>query len=286
MKTIITSIAFSIFSLTAVFGQNDVSFNAGENWIGYMNVFNLGGGYEFGSAWDVAELKSSLDASTNTLTLQPNFNTYTVGDEYWVNATTGEGEKNMEAITFVEPGAFFNATDLTFSGAVESNTLAAGFSGKYFIKALNPNNDYQDELGGDGVFDMPASGNFSVTIPGASLTPGLIIQYGFSITGRNSNPDDEEALGRIVIGAGSVGLDDGNSLNADISVYPNPTSDILFVKTDVDLATYSISNLLGQTVLSGDFTSGINVSDLTIGTYVIALNSEEGSKLIKFVKSN
>jgi len=249
-----------------------------------MNVFNLGGGYEFGSGWAVEDLKSTLDVSNNTLMLQPNFNTYAVGDAYWVNASTGEGEKDMEAITFVEPGAFFNGMDLTFSGAVEANTLDEGFVGKYFIKALNPNNDYQDELGGSGVFDLPASGSFSVSIPGASLTPGLIIQYGFSVSGRNSNPDNEAALGSIVIGPGSVGLDNENKLNADISIFPNPTSDRLFIETDVELDKFSISNLLGQTLLSGNVSSHIDVSNLTRGTYIISLNAAEKSKLIKFVK--
>ena len=58
MKTIITSIAFSIFSFTMVFGQNDVDFNSGDNWVGFMNVFNLDGTYNFGSGWEAGATPS------------------------------------------------------------------------------------------------------------------------------------------------------------------------------------------------------------------------------------
>ncbi|MFT4533460.1 MAG: hypothetical protein ACJA1A_002955 [Saprospiraceae bacterium] len=286
MRTIITSIAFSIFSLTMVFGQNDVDFSAGDSWVGYMNVFNLNGGYEFGSSWEVSALKTTLDASANTIVLQPNFNTYAenAADAYWVNQSTGEGEKTMEALTFVEPGAFFNGQDLTFSGAVQSNTLDNGYAAKYFIKALNPDNDYADELAGAGVFDLPASGNFSVSIPGSSLTPGLVIQYGFSVTGRNANPANEADLGRVLIGAGSVSVNDLKTLKAVVSVYPNPTNDILSFKADIDVQSYEVSNLLGQTLLSGSATTNVDVSRLATGNYIITIHTAEGSKLMQFVK--
>jgi hypothetical protein len=79
--------------------QNVVDFNASDAWVGYMNVFDLpgdGGGYQFGSSWEVAALKSTADVGANTLTLQPNFSTYeeNPGDEFgltliqkWVTKT-------------------------------------------------------------------------------------------------------------------------------------------------------------------------------------------------------
>ncbi len=254
--------------------------------MGWLYECNLNGGYEFGSSWEVSALKTTLDASANTIVLQPNFNTYAenAADAYWVNQSTGEGEKTMEALTFVEPGAFFNGQDLTFSGAVQSNTLDNGYAAKYFIKALNPDNDYADELAGAGVFDLPASGNFSVSIPGSSLTPGLVIQYGFSVTGRNANPANEADLGRVLIGAGSVSVNDLKTLKAVVSVYPNPTNDILSFKADIDVQSYEVSNLLGQTLLSGSATTNVDVSRLATGNYIITIHTAEGSKLMQFVK--
>lgn len=228
-----------------------------------------------------------MDVSGNSLTLQLNFNTYAdnPGYIYWINASTGEGKKTIEALTFVEPGTFLNGVDLTFSGTVQSNTLDAGYTVKYFITALNPENEYQDDLDGAAVFDLPTSGNFFVTIPGASLLPGLIIQYGFSVTGRNANPDAEADLGSIVIGAGSVSVNDLKNLKAAVSVYPNPANEMLYTKTDVEVQSYEISSLLGQTLLSGKVTRNVDVSGLATGAYFIKIHAVEGSKLMKFVKN-
>ena len=185
--------------------QNNISVDAADNWVGYMNVFDMTGNYQFGSGWGVSDLKTTLDLTANNITLQPNFNTYAdnPGDPYWQNGAIGN--KLMEASTYVEPGATFNGTDLTFSGEVVSNTLdAALYTAKYFIKALDPAAGYSDVLGGSATFDLPLSGSFSVTVPAASLTSGLIVQYGFMVNGINANPADEAALGSVVVSSAST----------------------------------------------------------------------------------
>jgi len=194
--------------------QNVVEVNASDNWVGFMNVFNLAGGYEFGSTWGVADLRTDVDVPANQISLHPNYNTYADNptDPFWVNQTTGAGEKVCEASTYVEPGATFNENELTFSGEVISNTLSADYTAKFFIKALDPNDNYQDALGGSKVFDLPACGVFSVTASDIELAAGLIVQYGFSIKGPNTNPADEATNGKIVIG-GQCNLDVTTSTN-------------------------------------------------------------------------
>lgn len=99
-----------------------------------MNVFDLSGNYQFGSGWGVADLKSIIDSTANTLTLQPNFNTYADNpeDPYWQNGAVGA--KLMEASTFVEPGSTFNGVNLAFSGSGSSNSLDNSlYTAKYFI---------------------------------------------------------------------------------------------------------------------------------------------------------
>ena len=209
MKSIFTSIILTLFSLPLLIGQNDVVFSANDNWVGFMNVFNLDGSYNFGSGWGVPDLKTVIDEGANTMTLQPNFNTYADNpmDPFWVDQTTGEGAKTMEASTFVEPGETFNGNDLTFSGVVQENTLDGDYTAQYFIKALDPDNGFADALEGSKTFDLPDSGAFSVSATGAELAPGLVIQYGFVIMGRNANPDNEAALGSVVIGTAESGSD-------------------------------------------------------------------------------
>ena len=197
-------IFFSILFFNG-YSQNNISVNTTYNWLGYINVFDLANNYQFGSSWAIQDLKTEIDLASNTITLKPNFNTYTdnPGDPFWQNGNTGA--KLLEASSYVEPGASFNGNDLTFSGAVVSNTLNTSlYSAKYFIKALDPNNGYVDALGGSAIFDLPLSGAFSVSVPAGSLTAGLVVQYGFVVFGLNANPVDESALGSVVVtGSGS-----------------------------------------------------------------------------------
>ena len=188
------------FGFYSSFSQNTISFNSTDNWMGYMNVFDMNGGFQFGSNWAVQELKTTIDQNANTITLQPNFNAYAdnPGDPYWQNGAIGA--KIMEASTLVEPGASFNGNDLTFSGEVVSNTLDNTlYNAKFFIKALDPSNGYADALSGSAVQDLPLNGIFSISVPASSLSAGLIVQYGFMVNGINANPADESVLGSIVI---------------------------------------------------------------------------------------
>jgi hypothetical protein len=286
MKKLITSLAFCLVTFSYSFGQNNVTFSAADNWIGYMNVFNLAGFYEFGSGWAIADIKSTLNVTNNTLVLQPNFSTYANGptDPYWVNQTTLEGNKTMEAITFVEPGSTFNNNDLTFSGNVVSNTIDSDYTVYFFIKALDPNNGYLDVLVGTKVAVLPASGAFSVSATAAELATGLVIQYGFYVLGVNANPANESTLGNVTISAlntNTKGLKDADNR---ISISPNPVMSQLSINTTSRVASYSIVNLSGQLMLSGENQNIIDVADLNPGMYILTTIVEGKKQVAKFIK--
>ncbi|TRW27486.1 T9SS type A sorting domain-containing protein [Flavobacterium zepuense] len=79
----------------------------------------------------------------------------------------------------------------------------------------------------------------------------------------------------------TTGVKDIAALN--VSVYPNPTSDVLYVNT-TDAADVTIYDLAGRTVTSVNYTnSGINVSGLQKGTYlveVVAGNAKTVKKVV------
>jgi hypothetical protein len=58
----------------------------------------------------------------------------------------------------------------------------------------------------------------------------------------------------------------------------------LSFKADIDVQSYEVSNLLGQTLLSGSATTNVDVSRLATGNYIITIHTAEGSKLMQFVK--
>ncbi len=284
MKKILLSIALLTGGLS--FAQNNISTYGSDAWTGWVNSFDLSMNYQFGSAWGVADLKTTLNVSpSEQVILQPNFNAYADNstDPTWVDQTTGAGQRIFEASTYVEPGATFNGQDLTFTGNVTANTLDAAYQAKYFIKALDPANGYADALNGAYVMDIPASGDFTVTVTGAELAAGLIVQYGFAITGVIANPADEQLLGSIVIEPSTIGF--GELSQNEVLVYPNPATEFLNINDVNDFESYTIITLDGKTVAEGKVKNSIEVSQLNAGIYMINLTGINGNTSTKrFVK--
>ncbi len=82
-------------------------------------------------------------------------------------------------------------------------------------------------------------------------------------------------------------VDDLNDEN-EVKIYPNPTSDIFNLETTEDqYESYTLTNCLGQLLLSGNINSThttIDVSKLPVGVYSIFLKGSKGSSVKKIVK--
>lgn len=283
MNRILLLFSFTL-TLGATLAQNTVNVTASDTWTGYMNVFETqanGGAYAFGSGWGIIDLKTEIDSVANTITLYPNFNTYNASDPFWADSTTGLGNKEMEASTYVEPGTTFNGQDLTFKGQVISNTLDASYSASFFIKALDPANGYADALGGSKVIALPASGEFTVSATSAELATGLIVQYGFVVYGLNANPADSAALGNIAITSSTASLTE-NSVSS-FSIYPNPSQDAISLSGLNAGDSWIISDFQGRIVAEGTEVQNIDISTLDSGVYFVALNDNKYG--VKFVKN-
>lgn len=183
-----------------------------------MNVFNNNGGtqggFVFGSAWGLGDLKVTLLTSNagtwvgDQLLLQPNFNTYAnslsgsdADRAFWTNSSDGgvvpgpTGNKWMEANVFVETNPI-TVSSFTFAGVVDANTLDAAYSAQAFIKVLDPGSGFATVL--YDTTTLPTSGSFVVTSDLSSLQ-GLILQTGFMVAGLNANPNQEGALGSVTV---------------------------------------------------------------------------------------
>jgi hypothetical protein len=198
------TLLFILMVTSLGFSQNNVTVSGTAAWTGYANVFDLNGtDFLFGNGWALADIKTVVTPATNTLTLYPNFNTYTdalngsANDiAYWTNGA-GLGNKIFEGNSFVENSALAGQI-LTFTGNVTSNNLASGYTAVAFIKGLNPATNYSADV---NVSVPLVSGQpFSVTTTTA-IPAGLIVQYGFTVKGLNGNPANEVALGKVVVTA-------------------------------------------------------------------------------------
>ncbi len=75
-----------------------------------------------------------------------------------------------------------------------------------------------------------------------------------------------------------------NNFNNSVSIYPNPTNDILFIETTTDIHSFQCYDTLRKMVLKGQIRNNkINVSTLSNGIYLLKLqdnNSFIYSKII------
>jgi len=81
---------------------------------------------------------------------------------------------------------------------------------------------------------------------------------------------------------GSLSVSDAAKFTTNISIYPNPVSDILYVK-NADGAQFKIIDFSGRVVQSGFYNEGITVSDLNKGNYIIQITGKNIQKTEKFI---
>ena len=264
-------------------GEESVSVDASANWLGFANVFNLpsenDGVFIFASEWGVADLRTDIDTENNTLTLFPNFNTYAnnPGDEFWINPTTGEGNKIFEGITFVESTALAGNI-LEFTGTVESFTISPEYTVTAFIRVFNADFSFNKSV----VEELTGTGDFELLYDDVDLENDVTVQYGFTVIGVNANPANEAALGNVVVGP--VSLSNTRFETIDVQVYPNPVSDILTIQSANILSSVELYSINGRLVFKQNNVNSIDMRDYSNGMYLLKITSEGQSITKKIIK--
>lgn len=70
-----------------------------------------------------------------------------------------------------------------------------------------------------------------------------------------------------------------------IHIYPNPAIEYLIIET-TDLLKVKIFNILGQKVIETEQQTTIDVSNLLVGEYILFLETEKTTQIVKFVKTD
>ena len=78
------------------------------------------------------------------------------------------------------------------------------------------------------------------------------------------------------------------TLDNNFSVYPNPASDVITIKTNLAIESVEVYNQLGQLVINRKGTdileNSINIASLNNGIYLITINTQDKKQTLKFVK--
>ena len=165
------------------------------------------------------------------------------------------------------------------AGTVNVTMVLKAYVARAFIKVFNA--DFSVEK---NVYAPLTGDSFSVTFSDVGPDDATV-QYGFQVTGINANPDDEVALGSVVVTDNTLGINDINDIK--VSVYPNPTTNNINIQSDEQIMNITVYNTIGQMVrnVSPAATNfSMEMSNLDTGMYFVNVFTETGSKTVKVIK--
>ena len=165
---------------------------------------------------------------------------------------------------------------------MDSNTLDSEYDALAFIKVFNSNYSVLK------IATAPLTGaTFEVVFTDVDPAEDAVVQYGFQVIGLNANPDNEAALGSVVVSGGALSVGDFDQTT--FSVAPNPANSVWNIRSaQYDMARVVLYDVLGKQVAQFDnpgATLSIDNSNLSKGAYFAQINTQEGSTTIQLMKN-
>lgn len=172
-------------------------------------------------------------------------------DFFTVELSSGPGNKTYPANTWVPVSFTYNKT----TGAFEWT---------------NPEGSYH--------YPDPAF------VPVAGLTPAKF-SLGSNVLSNNSSANTA-AIDNLVLMFTNTTLStkDISTVKTQISIYPNPASDFITVKSDSEVKNIVIYDISGKRVNSFSGVNSINVKSLLPGAYLMKIETKEGTTTKKIIK--
>ena len=129
------------------------------------------------------------------------------------------------------------------------------------------------------------------TIASTTVTPPPVLGWAniFDTGNPATAPDFPQDMPFNINGTVTLGVNE-NAFEASISLSPNPVKNIISISvpTETIVNSYEIFDVSGKVVKvmnsNTSTISEINVSELSVGNYILRLNSDKGSASKKFIK--
>jgi hypothetical protein len=122
--------------------------------------------------------------------------------------------------------------------------------------------------------------NTSATGTGISVSPTVTTNY--TVTGTDANGCENNAVITQSVSL-CTGINQLSNSTNELSIFPNPSSTNLTVKTDEEIQTISIYNSLGALVQT-EKTNVFSVEQLSSGLYILKVKTEKRTQTIRFIK--
>lgn len=85
----------------------------------------------------------------------------------------------------------------------------------------------------------------------------------------------------VLLGAETASIT--NETFSDFSIYPNPTSELLTVKTSETVVSFTVYSMTGQILMEAN-SNQVDVSELDAGTYIAQIRTTSGVRTEQFIK--
>ncbi len=122
--------------------------------------------------------------------------------------------------------------------------------------------------------------NTSATGTSISVSPTVTTNY--TVTGTDANGCENNAVVTQSVSLCTAINQSTNTTN-EVSIFPNPSSTNLTVKTNEEIQIISIYNSLGALVQTKKINT-FSVEQLASGLYILKVKTEKGTSTIRFIK--
>jgi glucose/arabinose dehydrogenase len=241
---------------------------AGEVWAyGLRNPWKFSFDRETGELW-IADVGQSTVEEINKMPsteagLNYGWRCYEGNDPYNTSGCGSADDMTFPVATYTHGSGRCSIT----GGYIYRGASYPNLTGTYF---------YADYCSGEiGTYHFGQPSGFVTTLDNTFITT-----FGEDVNGE-----------LYVAGSGKIykivgeemGTDDVNQFH--ISLYPNPAVDVVNMNSNKEIQSVQIFSLEGKLILSlNENLNHINVSSLPQGVYLMKVNSEENTKIIKFTK--
>ncbi|RDK88684.1 DUF7619 domain-containing protein [Marinirhabdus gelatinilytica] len=182
--------------------------------------------------------------------------------------------ENIVVVDEIDPEFFDVETMRPLNGSHDFVTRVTGQKVEFIFEGIDlPFNDEDND--GFVLFKIE-------TVPGLGLgdsfsnSAEIFFDFNFPIVTNTYTTTIEESLGTAE-----------NNFSETISVYPNPSKDILYIahNNQVEIASIEILDLVGKSVfMETKNTSELDISSLQSGAYFLRVASEKGVEVLQFIK--
>lgn len=261
--------------------------NTGGSNTGSVKVFEFNGSSWMQKGNTVLGNNSALQGHGSTLAIDNNGTNFITGGYSFTNGALGYVKAyTWNGTSWIPKGAtlpgtdgsdfFGTAVDISQDGSViaaSSLTLLNGY-----VRVFKFVGSSWIQQGGD-ILGEAAGDQF-----GRSLS--LSANGGILAAGTPFNDNNGTSSGHVRVFENPT-LSINSFTKNTISIYPNPSNDIVNFSSNETIENITIYNLLGQEVFSQQINSNeykLDISNQPIGTYIAKLNSNGKSKSFKLVK--